>query len=259
MLSRLSLAGAAAAAVAILVPALSVVSASPAASATGPALSPAAVTTPAVRPTIEPGRVLVRFRAGTAADERDRLLHGVAAREVSQLPHLGVRVLRVPVGQEQRVAAALARSNRVAFAEPDGVVAATDVAPDDPYWANQWGAKKIGAGAAWTTSTGDPSVVVAVLDTGLNVSLPEFAGRVLPGYNFVANSTNVTDDNSHGTAVTGIAVAKGNNGSAIAGACWSCSVLPVKVLGSDGTGSDSAVASGITWAVDHGARVINLS
>src|SRR5436305_1435086 len=131
MLSRLTLAGAAAAAVAVLVPALSVVGASPAASATEPGVLPAAVTTPAVRSAIEPGRVLVRFRAGTATDERARLLHGVAARELSQLTHLGVRVLRVPVGQEQRVAATLARSDRVAFAEPDGVVAATDVAPDD--------------------------------------------------------------------------------------------------------------------------------
>jgi hypothetical protein len=206
-----------------------------------------------------PARVLVRFRPATTAAERAGLFHAVGATEIGTIPDLHVHVLAVPHGAEQHVADTLARSSGVAFAERDSQVSAADVVPNDPYWANQWGPKKIGSPTGWSTATGSSSVVVAVLDTGLNATLPEFAGRVLPGYNFVANSTGTSDDNSHGTAVTGIALAQGKNGSGIAGMCWTCSILPVKVLGSDGTGTASTIASGVTWAADHGARVINLS
>ena len=206
-----------------------------------------------------PGRLLVRFDAGTTAAEQASVVRGVGATNAGSIRDLGVHILRVPAGAEQHVANALLRTGKVSLAERDGVVSATDVVPNDPYWPNEWGPAKIGTSTAWSRSTGASSVIVAILDSGLNTSLAEFAGRVLPGYNFIAGNTNVADDNGHGTQVTGVALAQGNNATSVAGMCWSCSVLPVKVLDANAQGSDSTVASGITWAADHGARVINLS
>lgn len=211
------------------------------------------------RATFAPGHVLVKFAPGTTASGRAQLERSNHARLVGSIGRLDVDVLGVPAGTEGNVVAALQRSGKVIYAERDGVVQASDVVPNDPYWSKQWGESLIHATTAWGTTTGSSSVVIAVLDTGVNTSLGEFAGRTLPGYNFVANSTNVTDDNSHGTAAAGVALAQGNNGTGVAGICWACDLLPVKVLDSTGAGTDSLTASGITWAVDHGAKVVSLS
>ena len=91
-----------------------------------------------------------------------------------------------------------------------------------------------------------PQTVVAVLDTG--VSLPS-AERMLPGVDLVAGDDDAADENGHGTAVAAV----------IAENCRTCAILPVRVLSSNGTAPWSRVAAGIVWAVDHGARVVNVS
>jgi subtilisin family serine protease len=219
----------------------------------------AAVAQTSVRPAFASGRVLVKFARATSASARAQLERSNHARTVGSIHGLGVHVLEVSSGSEGKVIAALQHSGKVVYAERDGIVHASDVVPNDPYWSKQWGESLIHATTAWGTTTGSSSVVVAVLDTGVNTALNEFAGRTLPGYNFVANSTNVTDDNSHGTAAAGVALAQGNNATGVAGLCWSCDLLPVKVLDSTGGGTDSVTATGITWAVDHGAKILSLS
>lgn len=225
------------------------------AGATGSPSSP----TPASSGPFTPGQVLVQFRTETSLADQAAVVHAAGAENVGAIRDLRVDLLKVPDGAEQRVIDALLRSGKVTFAEPNGVVRGTDVTPNDPMWTSQWGSKRIGVPTAWSTSTGSAGVTIAVVDSGLAPSLSEFAGRVLPGYNFVANTTDVTDDNGHGTAVAGVALAQGNNATGIAGMCWTCSILPVKVTGANGTGTESALAAGITWAADHGARVMNLS
>lgn len=117
--------------------------------------------------------------------------------------------------------------------------------------------------------TGD--VVVAVLDTGVNLSHPELAGRLaLPGYNvlFPANPPNDDNDwigssfmNGHGTHVAGIIAAEANNSAAIAGLGWESriKIMPIKVLDNLGGGTLADIATGIDWAVANGAAIINLS
>ncbi|HVU75027.1 MAG TPA: S8 family serine peptidase [Mycobacteriales bacterium] len=220
--------------------------------------APAPAAVPASDP-LATGDVVVGWRTGVTETDKSAALHGLGASVAHRIDALGVQVLHVPAGAEAHVVAALLKSGRVTFAERDAVVHGSDVTPNDPYWAKQTGEAKLHAPAAWSTSTGSSAITVAVLDSGLTTSQVEYAGRVVPGYNAITGTSDVTDDNSHGSAATSIALAAGNNGTSIAGLCWQCKVMPVKVLDANATGTDSTVAAGVTWAVDHGAKVLNLS
>jgi subtilisin family serine protease len=120
--------------------------------------------------------------------------------------------------------------------------------------------------AAWGIETGSPNVVVGVLDSGVDTSHPEFAGRLTPGYDFIDGDTNanpVCVDGikgcAHGTAVAGIIAAASDNGIGIAGVAPNVRIMPVRVLDEQGTGTASTTARGIRWATDNGADVINMS
>jgi subtilisin family serine protease len=102
-----------------------------------------------------------------------------------------------------------------------------------------------------------------VLDTGINMTHPEFLGRLVDGWNFV-DTTNtkgkdVTDDQGHGTGVAGVAAANGNNGQLVAGVDWNCKIMPIKVIAADGSALSSNVILGVRFAADNGANVINMS
>jgi subtilisin family serine protease len=108
-------------------------------------------------------------------------------------------------------------------------------------------------------STGSSQVVVGILDTGVDPGQPDLRGKHVAGYDYVNNDQDPSDDNGHGTAVAGVVAASSDNRIGVAGYCWGCRLMPVKVLGADGTGFASCLAQGIVWATDHGARVINAS
>lgn len=122
----------------------------------------------------------------------------------------------------------------------------------------QWALEATGLPEAWRTSTG-AGVTIAVVDTGVDPAQPDLAGKLVPGYDFVAGSDSMSDPNGHGTHVAGIAAATRGNGIGIAGAAPDAMIMPVRVLAEDGTGADDTIAAGIDWATTHGADVINLS
>src|SRR5262249_35982897 len=97
------------------------------------------------------------------------------------------------------------------------------------------------------------------LDTGVDANHPDLRGAVLQGFDVVGNTTSTADVEGHGTSVAGIIAARSDNAAGVAGICWTCTILPVKVLGADGTGDMATLASGIIGAADAGARVINMS
>ena len=141
--------------------------------------------------------------------------------------------------------------------------------PNDPYYSapyptshsgniSQWAPQFIGADQAWNSTLGDPSIVIAIVDTGIDPNHPDLAGKIVLAKNYVKGEK-VSDSFGHGTHVAGIAAARINNGTGIAGICGLCSLMSVKVLGASGSGLTSDVASGIIYATDYGARVINLS
>jgi len=203
-------------------------------------------------------RLLVKFAGSASRRAQADTLAAVGGRAAGAVPALGVDVVSVPSDRAAAALASLRGRTIVSFAELDAPAQTFDVTPNDPWWPNEWSEAKVGAPAAWSATTGSPSTVVAVLDTGADPTQPDLQGAFVPGWNTLANTSATTDTNGHGTNVAGVALARGNNGIGIAGYCWSCSLMPVKVLDTN-AGTVSSVSAGITWATDHGARVISMS
>ncbi|HQF94566.1 MAG TPA: S8 family serine peptidase [Microthrixaceae bacterium] len=184
---------------------------------------------------------------------------GGTGRITATIDAIGATTVEVPAGRALDAVRRLGAVPEVDTAQADQQVRAFERVPTDPYWPQQEPAMRgIGAPAAWGVSTGAPSVVIAVVDSGVN-PVSDLAGRVLPGYDFVNGDSDASDDADHGTESALVAAAAGDAGGGTAGMCWSCQVLPVKVLDREGVGSMFDVAAGIVWAADHGADVINLS
>jgi len=204
------------------------------------------------------GAWLVQFRNDVADIDGTAAVDATGATEIGDLGEIDTHVLDLPLGREKQALEQLAGDPRVVSVEQDGTVQAT-VVPRDPHWLQAWGPRLVHAPEAWNMSTGKSTTVIAVVDTGVDSKQPDLRGRVLRGWDFQNNDANPKDDNGHGTAVAGVAAAAANDGVGIAGICWHCLILPVKVLNSAGSGTRSNIAAGIVWAADHGADVINLS
>lgn len=214
-----------------------------------------------------PDELLVKFASGVAPEPVAR---AVGARIIDRISALGVHVLKVPPGTLEATLLALSRNPLVEYAEVNGIATAL-IIPTDPYadgvtcynsshhgCVSQWAWGKIQAYDAWGITTGSTGVKIAVVDTGIDSAHPDLPS-LAPGVNFVTKGDPPEDDNGHGTHVAGTIGALTNNARGVAGLNWSISLVPVKVLDASGSGTYSAVANGITWAADNGAKVINLS
>ncbi|MCI2239598.1 S8 family serine peptidase [Paenibacillus sp. TRM 82003] len=187
---------------------------------------------------------------------------------VDLLRHVGDRLVLETVtapdtDAARRLAARLAEDESVSSAAPrttyhlaPGTADPLDVratATTDPLLGHAGHLEEVHAPAAWPTTTGD-DLTVAVLDSGVDPTAPDLAGRVLPGANFASG----TDIGTHGTQVATVLAGAYGNGVGAAGVAPDVDVLPVRVCTPTGC-PGSAVAQGIVWATDHGADVLNLS
>jgi thermitase len=140
--------------------------------------------------------------------------------------------------------------------------AAKDPAPfvpnDTLYRLSRAGLESMAVPQAWQVTRGDPRVIVAVVDTGVDRE-PDLAPNLLPGFNAIDGGGDTTDENGHGTEQAALIGSVLDNGRGAAGICGRCRILPVKVFGPDGRADVETIARGIRWASEHGARVINLS
>ncbi|HEX5166988.1 MAG TPA: S8 family serine peptidase [Thermomicrobiales bacterium] len=144
-----------------------------------------------------------------------------------------------------------------------GVVASlltssTGAQSGDPLRPQQWGHVQLHLDEAYDTSTGD-GVVIAILDSGVDLDHPDLVDKLVPGWDFIENDDQPQDENGHGTHVAGIAAAATNNGIGIAGAAPDARIMPVRVMNALGVGDPEVISQAITWAADHGADIINLS
>ena len=156
------------------------------------------------------------------------------------------------------------RSDRSGRSDLGGFQARADdagesIVPNDQLYAPyQWNLPAIQTERGWALSRGSDDIVIAVLDTGVQLDHPDLQGRIAEGVNLVGEGA-PEDDVGHGTHVAGIIAATVNNGEGVAGLSWRGRIMPVKVLDSTGSGTAYSVAEGIIWATDHGADVINMS
>ncbi|SLJ94961.1 thermitase [Arthrobacter sp. P2b] len=223
------------------------------------------------------GQIMVKFRdkAGAAGALRQ---HGL--NEGPAIGDTGAHLIKVPAGKELQLIEALSRNPVVEYAEPDHAVTA---ATADEYFPRQYalqntgqpytntkGDLKIAGGKAdadvdaveaWGVTTGlttGGGIKVAVLDSGVANDNPDIHPKVVAHANFTNGETG--DDNyGHGTHVSGIVAATKDNTIGVAGTCPGCTILDGKVLNDSGVGSSSSLASGIDWAMNNGAKVINMS
>lgn len=147
----------------------------------------------------------------------------------------------------------------VAFAEPNYLLLPNRMPNDPLYTRYQYNLPLIKADEAWDINLGKSNIVVAVVDTGVDLNHKDFKDKLVTGYNVLTDTNDPLDDNGHGTHVAGIISASTNNTIGIAGVSWNNKIMPIKAIGAEGTGSSFDIAKGIRWATDHGAHVINMS
>lgn len=217
---------------------------------------------------VVPGQIVVDFVDGTSKAEFDALEKdwGIDLELNSQEEGPSSAItLGAYTGDLEALLAAIRRNPKVEAAEPLMTVAASFV-PNDPMYSQQWNLKQINMDQAWDISRGE-GVVVAVLDTGIAwedhgdfAVVPDLRGqRFVGGWDFVNDDAHANDDHGHGTHVTGTIAQATDNGEGVAGVAFEAAVMPVKVLNHFGSGNTADIADAIHWAVDHGAKVLNLS
>ena len=223
------------------------------------------------------GKFIVKMRPGQAL----RLKQGSGAKAEQAIPSLNiysveaagksVNDLKKEFGPgveyiEQDVVVTLADNVQTltsGFDSKTGMKAAEAV--NDPMAAEQWAvAKTQQAEAIAATKGGSSDVVVAIVDTGVDLGHPDLKDKLVKGYSSTGigglfGIGSAKDDNGHGTHCAGTAAAITNNGVGVAGMAANCKIMPVRVLAGAGSGSLLSVAKGISWAADHGADVISLS
>jgi thermitase len=205
-----------------------------------------------------PGRLLVQHRAGADLAGDEVVLKNANAKVVKRLEALRISVLSLPEPAVEQISKHLKNTGKFTFVEQD-FTARGAILSNDPSAASQWHLTKIDAPSAWNISTGSTSVPIAVVDSGVDGSHPDLAGKIIPGWNFLGGNSDTSDVLGHGTAVAGVAGAATDNGMGVAGVGWRNPIMPLVVLNASDYAAYSDVANAIIYAADHGIRIINVS
>lgn len=207
-----------------------------------------------------PGRILVKFNPSSLGHQRQQALDIVRGKVSREIAEVSVVELR-SAGQEEAMARAIANSPFVEFAEIDRRKSVSSAfVPNDPWYTNwQSQLRDIDCPGGWTISLGSPDVVIAILDTGVDLTHPDLVPNLVPGWDIVRNKPDSGDVYGHGTLVAGVASASGNNGIGVASVAMNCKIMPIRVADDLGYAYISDIADGLVWAADHGAKVANVS
>lgn len=212
-----------------------------------------------------PGEFVVKFRSDTLDSTREAAVSALGGRFFDRIHDLDADAVEFPalkgdasLEATQSILNALKQNPAVEYVEPNYIYS-INFTPNDPGLSQQYGWTNIQAYQAWDVTLGSSSAVVAVVDTGIQRSHPDLDAKIVAGYDYVQNDNAPDDGNGHGTHVAGTSAAETNNGTGGAGTCPNCSLMPVRVLDNNGSGTLVNVANGINFAANNGAKVINLS
>lgn len=205
-------------------------------------------------------RFVVKLTQGTSPEEIAESIHA----EILRKGPLDYLTLAVPSGQRNEAIKALGRTPGILSVNPAQKIKTAEVTSPqvtDSHYSEQWGLSKAEVQKAWGLGATGAGVIIATIDTGVDVYHPDLKNNLIEGYNAITGKTGlsaVQDNNGHGTHVAGIAAA-GLNGEGIVGVAYQAKLMPIKAMNRLGEGTDDVVADGIIWAANHGAQIINLS
>src|SRR3990167_8902230 len=206
-------------------------------------------------------RLIVRFAPQAGNTDKFKIRQMIGALLSEKIDNLNAEIFVVPLPLFDKLLDVLKKHDLVLYAEKDNLAFALETT-NDPYLPNQWGLSKIRASdsgeSAWNYSHGNPDVLLAVVDTGMDQNHADLIGKIAKNKN-CSNSSTVDDRYGHGTHVAGIAAAATNNSKGVAGIGYNVRLLNAKGLGDSGSGYYSWIANCIIWSADNGASVINMS
>ena len=236
-------------------------------------------------PQAVPGEFIVKLRPSAGANVRSALA-SLGGEVVDTLPSIGAVVVRAPQAVRANAAQWIQdlrqRQTDIEYIEPNWLQFALEI-PNDAMFTQQWGLPKIKAPLAWDTRKEAPTVIVAVIDTGIDFNHPDLKDNIwknpgenpgngidddgngviddVHGANFVSGTGtgNPLDDNKHGTHVAGIIAAMTNNNIGVSGTAWKTQLMAAKFLDAGGSGSTAGAIKAIDYATRMGAHVMNNS
>lgn len=239
-----------------------------------------------------PGEILIRFKSQATASQIGSLHKSLKSTVLGQVPKFNLVRVRLHVGTGEQEAIDAYQASGLVEAAHRHTLRYPLETPDDPEFTSQWGLLNLQAPPAWNFSTGSNSVVVAVIDTGINYQHPDLAANIwanpgeiagngidddangyvddIRGWDFAgalgADAMDADADpmdmdiGSHGTHVAGIIGARGNNGIGLAGTAWTVRLMPLKVQADDNEALASIdIIAAVAYALDNGAHVVNCS
>ena len=201
------------------------------------------------------GQVLVKFRVQNSGSNA-RVHRAVGGRVIDRFPQIGVELVQLRSGVS--VSQAVTRYRRYAavlYAGPN-YYRELLFRPNDPSYSQQYHPRRVFAEEGWDLTRGDSGTVIAVLDTGQDLSHPDLHDKLLPGYDFSDNDSDPSDYQGHGTHTAGIAAADTNNGIGVAGIGFDCKIMPLKIFPE---ATVSNVIRAVLYATDNGANVLSMS
>lgn len=237
-------------------------------------------------PAYKPGEFIVKFKPTADQGRLQSVLEEGGAIQFLSL-NSAVNVHRCKVVGDKSVLQAVEECKAnpdIEYAEPNYIYHAS-VEPNDSQWSSLYGMRQISAPAAWDVQTGSKTIVVGVVDTGVDAEHEDLAANIWhnpgetgggkenngvdddgngfvddhTGWDFVSNDNNAFDQNRHGTHCSGTIGAVGNNSRGVAGVNWNVSIMPLRFLDADGSGTTSDALEAIIYGADNGAKILSNS
>jgi subtilisin family serine protease len=231
--------------------------------------------------------VVVRVAAGTDEKRIEQLCGRLGLAAKKRMDFTTREYLLEVLGQDaEAVFTAVERLNQVPFIEwaapntAPSLQLCGQVLPNDEYFPNQWHLQNSGQSGgspgadvnalrAWEITTGDPNIVVAVIDCGVDSGHPDLVDNLVDGYDFYDDDDTPDPSprnlrNAHGTSCAGLVAARGDNNIGVTGITWNCKIMPIRILSVAAGGSlrsctEADIATAFRWAARHGADVLSCS